>query len=423
MVKKKKTGSKIFFAVSKLLLFIAFSVYALMNVYGYRIDVSNQSIQETGVIEVRAWPGEVSVLLDGQKRSDSAPYEIGGVETGQHILRLEKKDFLPIERLITVERQYVVRLGTLFLLPEHAAEYMLQFAFQTPEVFQTENYFVVYSSLQKRLALYPKLTGGEWKYGDVPWSSTLRSVVEVNSGELLFLTSENVYRLPLSQMTFQELSLFPDIEQIAVSKNNPDELLYLKKNVLYSYDRNQEKHNIVAQEVLEVTEQNGELWICSREHKLSQYATKTEFILSADCPVKKIWMLGSHRVILTDAGDLWIDNELLQTNVQESFLLEKGRLIYITERGVYVYDSLSQERILLTRFEGDIHSFTLGPDANHYFVFANDALSFCNIKNKFCQSWLTLAEPIEQQWYNRDEQELVFLAGKKLYSLSFAFWR
>jgi WD40 repeat protein len=98
----KKTSRKLlffFFAAA----FLVSAPLVVLYTAGFRVSLNNQRIQQTGAIAVSTNPRGASINVDGRYASGKTPSVIQNVLSGETVIKLEKKGYLPWEQTVHVD--------------------------------------------------------------------------------------------------------------------------------------------------------------------------------------------------------------------------------------------------------------------------------------------------------------------------------
>lgn len=119
-----KKVTHIFFKLFTLLLFVAVSAVTLFLAYGYQIDVKKRDVVQYSIIDLAANIKDVEVFLDNkQYQTFALPFQIKNVAPGLHTLTVIKDDFLPWERTVQVETDFVTIVNDILLIPRHLEKF------------------------------------------------------------------------------------------------------------------------------------------------------------------------------------------------------------------------------------------------------------------------------------------------------------
>jgi len=96
---------------------------------GYRINISDRTIEKTGVISIKTFPKRADLYIDDELKGQS-PKAFGGISEGCHTIRIEKEGYyswshevtVTAEQLIPFEVQLFLKEPTLETLYEEVAE-------------------------------------------------------------------------------------------------------------------------------------------------------------------------------------------------------------------------------------------------------------------------------------------------------------
>jgi len=429
-MKKKSKGRKIVFVTIRSILFILLAVYTLFNVYGYRFDETTQGIKKTGVIEIRAYPSQVKIQLDGEIKSDHSPYEIRDVDLGTHNLVLSQQGFFPLEKIVTVEDLFVVRFGHLFLVPDHI------FRFGQIVLHTFDRRFTVGDSVffllekQKVLVQY-NTQSGEWHLYDIPFEGIIRTLLARGNDRILVQTDQAVYDVTFPRFQADKIPLTHVPTAVQVDPTNTNVILYLSDSTLYKYVLTAHTEEVLLRHVSSFIRTPTRLYYCSPEQKMFQQnmfwigTTENLPVLSSvlSCPLRAVMEVNNHTVVYTGT-QIFVDDVSIDNMVQSPPVLLQGTVLsYVVGGSFYRYDVMTGQRDLVNRFLLPIVSWSTGPDQNHVFLASGSELYFCDIKNTYCQKMFKAESNLPWIYYQPDQKYLMAQYGQSIYRFDFSFWK
>lgn len=94
--------SRNIYYVAMILLFFVLAPLVVFYVLGYRLDVSEGRIVQTGVLVLSSEPSRASVTLNGELRDQQTTARIDAVRTGMYTVTVGKKGYIPWEKQLAV---------------------------------------------------------------------------------------------------------------------------------------------------------------------------------------------------------------------------------------------------------------------------------------------------------------------------------
>lgn len=430
MNKKKKIVRNVLFLCIKGLLFLVLAIYALLNVYGYRFDVTDNTLRRTGVIEIRAFPQNVRVFLDGILKSTSSPYEIQGVDIGEHRLEVTASEFFPWSKEIEVEEQYVARPGTIFLIPLHVESVLTRLFSSFSDKFITDSFIGYYFKDQKRLLIYLK-KNNDFVIKEVPFEDSILKVVERDPTHLFILTKRHVYELDVHRLEWKLISLSHPATSLSFDSTTPSFLWYLSDHTVYQKDLMTGAEINLKSGISDFLVASSFFYFCDLDHNMyvsdntSSFSSSVKtyrLIEEASCPLQQISRMSNHQVVNT-GGHLLIDGKDIDEATHLLITTNNTILYYSHDNALYSYDVKRSERSVISRFEEPISGLSPGPSDDHLFVAVGQRLYLCDVLHTYCQLVTELPSVLTSIFYQADYDMLLLEFGSSVNQLSFSFWK
>ena len=418
---------RIFWVICKFALFFLISCYALLTVYGYRLDVKNTTLQETGVIDIHTYPEKANVYLDDNFRLKGTPDIIQNIPIGEHTLTIQKEGFEPIQKEIVTKRDMTLIMKS-YLLPEAPEQHVQSFDFLFDDFFETERYFIFTGSLQKRIGVYEK-ENGELFWLDTPFSFNMSRVIENNAGALLFASEEEIWKFDISSKTYESFSFPKNVKKIVPHPFNNGILFYILSNKIYRYDLQTEKSTVFHEGVVDMLIRESKLFFCDIiSHNLYVLDIQNSFLqdeksfsgfISNACPFQKIF---EDNLILSAEGSLFLDAKLVGNSIQYIHPLSEKKIIYTIGRSLYLYDLESAEERFIHRLSSNVDHITNGPNEDYFFISMGDEVYFCSLEDESCRFVLKNAFSPDFLFYSQKSSELLIGNTERGYRMDFSFW-
>lgn len=111
-----------FLLVLYTLFFIAFSVFLLINSFGYRFNTRNRTIENSANITIHTAPFGASVSISGDNKTATTPTELNFAQAGEVNLAISKEGYVSENFRITytAEKNSTTIIDKLYLLPTKA---------------------------------------------------------------------------------------------------------------------------------------------------------------------------------------------------------------------------------------------------------------------------------------------------------------
>lgn len=117
---------KILFWAMLVLFLVAGSVFIVYS-FGYRLDIKNWKITQTGGLNVKTMPKITEIILDGEKVNKKAglfsnEVFLQSILPGTHLLEVSKEGYYTWGKSIIIEPKMVNNFSNIVLMPENALE-------------------------------------------------------------------------------------------------------------------------------------------------------------------------------------------------------------------------------------------------------------------------------------------------------------
>ncbi|MBI2121917.1 MAG: PEGA domain-containing protein [Candidatus Sungbacteria bacterium] len=116
---KLATRKKIFYLL--LAAFIVLLPIVIAHSLGYTINLSSRSLEQRGGIFIKSTIASISIFLDNEFQKETSIFSGGALLTeirpGIHLLRLEKENYRPWSKTVTVEKAAVTEIRNVILIP------------------------------------------------------------------------------------------------------------------------------------------------------------------------------------------------------------------------------------------------------------------------------------------------------------------
>lgn len=118
---KKRTRTILFFVL--LFIFISFAPIFILYLQGYRFDLENRKLTQTGGLFVKATPKQAEIYLD-EKLSKKTDFFFGSalIENllpKKHNVRIQKEGYFPWQKDLEVKEKEVTQAKSIILFPEN----------------------------------------------------------------------------------------------------------------------------------------------------------------------------------------------------------------------------------------------------------------------------------------------------------------
>jgi len=253
---------------------------------GFRIDFEKKKIVATGGIYIRTYPLADEIVLDsqilGKPSVFSNAFFIQGLLPRQYEILIKKRGYFDYKKTVLVKEKEVTKLENIILFKKLLAlrkifenidylsvspdkQHVLAFTYQDKKVKVT--YFPITDPSSSHLfSLSPNL-----KINNVIWNHNNKaSLVEAQTENkvLLYYLFKNVN----GSFMLNPLSQFPkNCQKILFSPEN-DEILYQKKDALYSYSLvSNREEKILEEKILDYQIYKNKILILSTEGEVSLF--------------------------------------------------------------------------------------------------------------------------------------------------------
>ena len=392
-----KKSTRLIIIIICAILFLIIAPYIVLYSLGYRVDLANGKIIETGGIYVRVFPQGADVTINSKIKNKTGIFSnsvfVQNLLPKQHNVLIEKEGYHNYQKNLLVKEQVVTKLENvtlfkkeiLFDLLKNNADYfsispnnniLIKADITSKEInFETIN---LGNSQKNEIVLSIK----NGKILDSKWSNDSNSyLLKTNDGYFILNTSN-------SKLQFTKLPISTDIKEVYFDPENSNQLLFIKNKNLYSTLNNKEMLKDVAgfsikdQKIVWLS-YDGFLYSYDIPNNLDHITKKTgqegdkinqeELLIKKNSNYKIIFVLGM--TFVQEDESLFILNEKLKTfekfysSVNDLKASPDGQKIILYNQHEILYslvNSVSQ-KILLDKFDtsiGDVYWLN-----NDYLIF------------------------------------------------------
>src|SRR3989344_123912 len=250
-----KKSTRLIIIIICAILFLIIAPYIVLYSLGYRVDLANGKIIETGGIYVRVFPQGADVTINSKIKNKTGIFSnsvfVQNLLPKQHNVLIEKEGYHNYQKNLLVKEQVVTKLENvtlfkkeiLFDLLKNNADYfsispnnniLIKADITSKEInFETIN---LGNSQKNEIVLSIKIG----KILDSKWSNDSNSyLLKTNDGYFILNTSN-------SKLQFTKLPISTDIKEVYFDPENSNQLLFIKNKNLYSTLNNKEMLKNVA---------------------------------------------------------------------------------------------------------------------------------------------------------------------------------
>ncbi len=101
------------------IIFFTASPVLILWTLGYRYNPKKHNIEKTGLLYVNTDPKGADIYLDTKKQDGQTPLRIKYLLTGDHLLRIEKTDYIPYEKKVYIESGLATFVDNVMLIKQN----------------------------------------------------------------------------------------------------------------------------------------------------------------------------------------------------------------------------------------------------------------------------------------------------------------
>jgi len=367
-----KSLGRFLLKILAVLAFCAVCAYALFLAFGYNVDLKEQHIEKTSIIDVSNRYPEVRVYLGDKLVGNSLPVQMKDLLPGFYKLALSKLGYLPWSRKLEVRPDFVTKVDDVLLVPDHTSSLVQQLAHfpEQSKYFLGKDFFIVFTPGRDYLTLVYLLNAGAMKEEELQFShqdiQNIQDIQVFDSQKFLIAFADGSYEwvefggpkfvdftLPkgATQITFlpaRDAAYFlldgslyrSQIELLSTitSKNlqnfflakavdqfdvHDDKIVYISRGMAFSADLEgknvrliDRSHSLTYARFFPFTQGSGELFVLrTAKNKRLLYAVDergVSILLTAQLK-GEVYQNGSGQTLFTDdTGNIFLYHELLK---------------------------------------------------------------------------------------------------------------
>lgn len=219
-----KKLTSIFLKIFTFFVFVAVCGVTLFLAYGYQFDMNKRDVIRYSIIDLVASMQNAEISLDGTPIAISLPSQIKNVEPGSHHLIVKKSGFLPWERMVEVEPDFVSIVNDIFLIPEKIEPFNVFItSFDDEEkLFYAKDAFVSLLPGSKNFRLVSLYDNGTYKNEEIElFSENIESIQYLEREKILIAFPDDKYAwIDFSSQKIDYFSLPVEATKIKVNESN-----------------------------------------------------------------------------------------------------------------------------------------------------------------------------------------------------------
>ncbi len=395
----RKKFIKIILHIFGVMLFIFATAFTLLAAYGYQIDLLQQSIIKTSIIDITSKLKNVEIYLDDELIAQKAPYRIKNIKPGIHKLDVYKEDYTKWTRNIEVFEDYVAKVDDILLLPFDYESYLttIPIDFEYNIYLINDNYIVFVSHEANELLFYKLDNNRLNKTGKINMIAENKNIYFIDNERLAIKDKNELIIVDLRNNNTRTIQIPDEFKQFTVAYNPDLTGYYMNSDLIYK--ANIEDDSSFGE--ITIINENG---ICSDDFEvISSY---DHVFLMCD---NNLYEVNNNDTRLIDDS---VDLKPEISNNDES-------LLYKTDKGdIKIYNIYTRENELLARFFDDIESLKWHGNSKYIFVNKSNELLICDLAFNNCMKFFD-----ENIYLNKSKPEYVYINDDTLvvYDLSEIF--
>lgn len=231
----KKKLKRLLMQLIVAVLFVTVTALALFFAYGYRLDVDNQTLKKTSIIDIVRKPVGADVFLDGKLVADELPEQLKDILPGVHELEVSKEGFHTWQREVEVREDFVTIVRDVLLVPLNPLENLREVLTVAgiAEFYRGNDFWLVKDVAGAYHSI--RFTNGKIGFKDIEFAVANMSVYELyDGGRFLMKSYGNEFRLvDFDSSEFKEFVLPDAAEQVHLDMNSRN-VYFVMADALYS---------------------------------------------------------------------------------------------------------------------------------------------------------------------------------------------
>ncbi|MFC1655912.1 PEGA domain-containing protein [Patescibacteria group bacterium] len=369
---------RLFFQVFVVFFFISATTYALLAAYGYQIDLLQQSIVKTSIIDINSELENVNIFVDGEHMEVKAPIQIKSIAPGKHHVVIEKEGYVTWKRSVKVTEDFVAKIDDVLLIPKDLEKFTtsIPLDFEYNELIYNENSLIFLSYEENKIYIYKLNQNGEFDIETINYKMDQlknNKAYLVGSNNIVFADSKSALTLNLEDKTVKTIPIPNEFNNFILSLTPNLTGFYFTDDNLYSADINDDGSFIETSLLYESLTQNVDL-------TLDVISSKGDVFV----------MEGDHLFQYLNKQLVFIDNKVKSL----SGVAPDGRNIALVRGNgeIMLYDKFKSSKELLARFASPVEEVEWYFDGKHIFLQKQKNLSLCDLTFDNCVSILELDE-------------------------------
>jgi hypothetical protein len=381
----RKKLLKIVLHIFGVILFIFATAYALLAAYGYQIDLMNQNLVKTSIIDIASKLKNVEIYVDDKLVSRKAPYQIKNIKPGFHKLDINKENFTKWSKKIEVIEDLVTIIDDILLLPFDYEPYLynIKIDFDYNEYLIGDEYIIFISRDLNKLLFYKIINEELKQVGKVNIILGKKEIYFIENNRLGIKDKDSLLIINLHDSTTQLIQIPNEFNSFKLAYTPNLSGYYLNSGVIYK--------TIIAEDSsfnnIEILDDKQN---CKYEFNI--ISSYDHVFLTCD---NKLFEIINNRIEVID-DLISIEPEISKNN---------AKLIYMNTSGeVIVYNIYERTKEIVAKFVEDVDLIQWNNDSKHIFIQKNNILMICDLDFTNCNNFFD-----KNIYLNKSKPEYLYL--------------
>lgn len=347
-------------------IFIIFSFFSVLYVFGYRFSLSNYDIYKTGILSISTYPYTVQLSLNNDTiylNKNNTSF-INNLEIGKYNLKIDKKNYVDYNCMINIDDLYIQEIKDLILFPNDF-NIILEKIINFKDIYVLQNNIIINYANSNYYYDFEKLKKLD-KFVDI------ENIIDLQNNKFLIYNNKKYY-LFNKEKFLKEI----DFEHIDIKKAimHNDNIIYLYDNKIFKFDTQYYSKVLLLNNIKQFKYiKNNLIYIETNKNDFIYNINTFEIEQILDQKIEKIIKFNNDYLILYENKDLYYKDKLIQTKV-DNLSLGLDNTIYIQRhQDIYIYNIETRESKFIFRSFENINLFFNGQVYNLLYIKTDNAI-------------------------------------------------